>query len=116
MLALASFDGRPAGLVTAAQLRAVPVERRNAVRVAAVATGPEQGVTVAPDEPLTGVLARRPDGGQDHALVADAGTLVGVLTPQDVARAVELGRLGLHLGRTRSGWATTPGTQGAGDP
>jgi CBS domain-containing protein len=93
VVALRSFDGAPAGLVTVAQLNRVPSERRRGeVRVAGVATGPGQAVTAGLDEDVADVVARLAERGQDHALVLDGGQVVGLFTLQDLGRAVELGR------------------------
>ena len=87
---LQEFDGRPAGLVTLAALLRVPPEQRQAVRVSVVATPAAQVVTARPDEPVLELLRRLAQRGQRWALVADdAGHLVGMVDPDDLARAAD---------------------------
>jgi CBS domain-containing protein len=99
---LRDFDGRAAGVLTLSQLALVPVEQRDRLRLADVATPAANVVTTTLDEPLGQLLARlsiRPTSPAalhtaGHALVvADDGTPVGVLTPDDFRRASQLGRL-----------------------
>jgi CBS domain-containing protein len=47
----------------------------------------------AEDERLLDLLERLPRGAGSRALVFEAGELVGVVTPEDVARAVQVARL-----------------------
>lgn len=90
---LVDFDGRPAGLVTLAQVRSVPSERRDDTRVRDVAC-PLADVPVArPDERLLDLLPRMRACGQGRALVLVDDRLVGVVTTTDVTRAVELATL-----------------------
>ena len=99
---LRDFDGRAAGVLTLSQLALVPVEQRDRLRLADVATPAAAVVTTTLDEPLGQLLARlsiRPTSPAalhtaGHALVvADVSTPVGVLTPDDFRRASQLGRL-----------------------
>ena len=88
--------GRLTGLVTLTRIKEVPPERRSSVRVGDVARPLEEVVTAAPAEPLVDLLARLPRDSDGRALVFDDGQLVGIVTPTDVARAVEWAAL---LGR-----------------
>jgi Zn-dependent protease len=99
---LVDLDGRPAGIVTQSQIGAVPASRRDVVRLRDIAAPVTQMVTTTGDEPLTSVLARlaarpaTPAGllTAGHALVLGAdGTLAGLLTPADFARASHIGVL-----------------------
>jgi CBS domain-containing protein len=99
---LRDFDGRAAGVLTLSQLALVPVDQRDRLRLADVATQPADVVTTTLDEPLGQLLVRlsiRPSNPAalhtaGHALVvADDGTPAGVLTPDDFRRASHLGRL-----------------------
>jgi CBS domain-containing protein len=98
---LRDFDGRAAGVLTLSQLALVPVEQRDRLRLADVATPAANVVTTTLDEPLGQLLARlsiRPTSPAalhtaGHALVVHDGTPVGVLTPDDFRRASQLGRL-----------------------
>lgn len=104
---LADFDGSLAGTVTLAALTRVPAHQRDSVRVRSVAV-PMAAVTVtAPDEPVQGLLerlTRTPTGG-GHALVVQDGRLVGLVSPADIARAVQLRGV-----RADTAPETTPGT------
>jgi len=99
---LCDIDGRPAGLVTLTQLAAVPPEKRAEVRLSDAGTHVSNLVTTTADERLTSLLERmaaRPASPAvlltiGHALVLAAdGTLAGVITPADIARASQLGSL-----------------------
>lgn len=85
-----SFDGTLHGLVTLAGLRRVPVGERANVRVHDVACPMDEIATARPDEPVVQMLRRSQGCADGHALVLDGGLLVGIVTPTDVARAIEL--------------------------
>jgi Zn-dependent protease/CBS domain-containing protein len=96
------FEGRPSGLLTLAQLVAVPPARRGSLRVSDVATPIGQVVTTTPDEPLDRLVSRlavRPATPAavytaGHALVLGPdGAPAGVLTPADFGRAAQFGAL-----------------------
>jgi Zn-dependent protease len=91
-LPLRSFDGHPAGVVTAAALAAVPPDRRHIVRAGDVAIGVPALVMVTPDQPVTDLPARLAAGRTVAAVVA-GGQLLGLITPADLARAAAGGRL-----------------------
>lgn len=86
--------GRIAGLVTLNRLRGVPADRRDTVRATAVACPVDEIVRARPEELLVDLLPRLNGCGDGRALVVDdQGDLVGVVTPTDVSRAVELADL-----------------------
>lgn len=87
-------DGSITGLVTLRQLRELAPGRRTTVSVGEVAL-PLRSVPVAePREPLVDLLRRMtPVGPRSRALVLDGGTLVGIITPSDLARQIEVYRL-----------------------
>jgi CBS domain-containing protein len=91
-LPLRSFDGQPAGVVTAAALAAVPPDRRHIARAGDVAIPVAELVMVAPDQPASDLPARLAAGHTVAAVVA-GGQLVGLITPADLARAATWGRL-----------------------
>lgn len=91
------FDGNVEGLVTLAQLGAVPPDARAGTRVRSVATPLAHIPTAAPTEPLVQLLDRLSPLSGGRALVFDAGRLVGIITPTDITRAMERGAL--HLSR-----------------
>jgi Zn-dependent protease len=86
LLPLRSFDGHPAGVVTAAALYAVPHDRRHLVRAGDVAIPMSALPVVAPDQPV-GDLAARLAGGRTVAAVVAGGQLLGLITADDLARA-----------------------------
>ena len=82
-------DGRPVGLVTLARVKAVPAAERYRTPLRAIACPLSEVPVAAPDEALAALLtelARAPDG---RALVLDDGALVGIVSPADVARAID---------------------------
>lgn len=82
--------GRLAGLVTLSRLRAVQPAQRATTDASAVAW-PVGELTVAePDELVLDVL-RRPDrGGDGRIIVTDGQKVVGIISPSDVTRALQL--------------------------
>ncbi|MGW5740494.1 site-2 protease family protein [Amycolatopsis sp. NPDC003861] len=95
-----AFDGRPVGVVSLAMLARVPEQERAVTRLEAVCARPPACLVAAPSTPLTAVLGRiggRP--GEDLALVVSDGVLVGVVSPGDIARTLELAMLGAKAHR-----------------
>jgi Zn-dependent protease len=90
VLPLRTFDGRPAGVVTAAALYAVPADRRHIVRAGDVAIPVADLVLVAPDQPVAD-LATRLAGGRTVAAVVAGGQLLGLITQADLANATAPG-------------------------
>ena len=89
-LPLRGFDGRPVGVVTVAALESVPVSQRHAVRAGDLAV-PAWAVAVArPEEPVAGLLDRL-RGGSGVAVMVDGARLVGLVTRDEVVRAVRYG-------------------------
>ena len=101
VLPVQDFNGSPAGLIALAQLAAVRPQDRDTVRLSAVAAPIDQVAVTNPDEPLVDLaprLARRTRNLAaarlaGHALVVRDGIAVGVLTPADFARALQLAKL-----------------------
>ncbi|KWW97247.1 peptidase M50 [Carbonactinospora thermoautotrophica] len=83
--------GRLSGLVTLNRIRAVAPERRAVTRLGDIACPPDQVPVARPEEPLTDLLPRMagcPDG---RAVVVDAsGVVIGLITPSDISRALQL--------------------------
>ena len=87
------------GLVTLRRLREVPPQRRATTRLGEVACPRQELVTVAPDEPLAGLLGRVSAGEDRRALVLDGERLVGIVSPADIMRALAAAdRRGLRAG------------------
>jgi Zn-dependent protease len=93
------FNGDVEGLVTLAQLRSVPPAGRATTRIGQVAIPIDRTPTATPDEPLLPLLQRMAPAAGGRALVFDRGLLVGIVTPADVSKTVEL--------RMLAGLATT---------
>jgi Zn-dependent protease len=85
---------RLTGLVTLNRVRAVPPDLRASTRLREIACPPTEVPTAHPDEPIVDLLERM-DGCSDGraVVVDDAGRVVGVLSPTDVARALQLAGL-----------------------
>lgn len=82
--------GVPVGLVTLARVKAVPATERYRTPVGAIACPMADVPVTGPDEPLVALLpmlGRAPDG---RALVLDDdGLLAGIVSPTDIARAID---------------------------
>jgi Zn-dependent protease/CBS domain-containing protein len=90
---LTDVRGALVGLVTLNRLRSVPARARATTRLADVACPVEQIAVARPDEPLTGVLPRLSECADGRVVVVDGDRVVGVLSPSDVARTLQLTEL-----------------------
>jgi Zn-dependent protease len=91
---VADPDGSIVGLVTLTQLRDVAPGRRGTTRVADIALPLDKVPTAGPREPLTALLERMaPAGARSRALVLDGGEVVGIITPSDLTRLMDVYRL-----------------------
>ncbi len=86
-------DGRPPGLVTLNAMKAVAPDRRPTTPVGDIAYWGDEVPRAAPDDALAELLPRL-NGAEGRALVFDRGRLVGIVSPTDVARIIELAELG----------------------
>ncbi|ORB75891.1 site-2 protease family protein [Mycobacterium scrofulaceum] len=87
-------SGSVTGLITLRQLRDVAPGRRGTTTVAEVAQPLHEVPSGAPREPLTALLERMaPAGPRSRALVFEGDEVVGIVTPTDVARLIEVYRL-----------------------
>lgn len=101
VLPVQGFDGAPVGLVSLAQLGAVPADHRNTVRLGSIAAPIDQLAVTQPDELLVDLLPRLTPTTRSlaavrfagFALVVREGQVVGVITPADLARAVQVSKL-----------------------
>jgi Zn-dependent protease/CBS domain-containing protein len=88
---LVDTDGRLTGLVTLNRVRAVPPELRATTRLREIACAPDEVPIAQPEDPLVELLERMQGCSDGRAVVVDnAGRVVGVVSPSDVARAMEL--------------------------
>jgi Zn-dependent protease len=91
---VAGRDGSIVGLVTLAQLRDVAPDRRPTTSVSDIALPLHAVPTAAPREPLSALLERMAAAGpRSRALVVDGGQVVGIVTPSDVTRLLDVYRL-----------------------
>jgi Zn-dependent protease/CBS domain-containing protein len=81
--------GEVIGLITLAQVRSIPAERRSLTRVQDVAAPLSEVAVADPDEHLFEVLERISGSREDRCLVMRDGRLVGIVSPVDVQRAIE---------------------------
>lgn len=91
-------QGRLQGLVTLRRIRAVPAQQRATTLLHEVACPPDGIPLVRPDEPLSALLVRLRGCTDGRALVFTGDTLVGIVSPSDISRAVSLHGLGVRLG------------------
>ncbi|HEX6231281.1 MAG TPA: site-2 protease family protein [Actinomycetota bacterium] len=96
--------GSVVGLVTLARVKAVPPGARDRTTVGEIACPLEDVATVSPDDPAVRLLERMQECEDGRALVFDGGRLVGIVSPRDVQRALELAGL-------RGGPALAPGAR-----
>lgn len=87
-LPVRNFDGQLTGLVTLAQVKQVTPEQRPQVQVRDIAVPLKDVATARPDEPLVELLQRLDQPGQ-RVLVMTDGRLVGIVSPRDIAHAVQ---------------------------
>jgi len=100
---LVAPDGRLVGLTTLGRIRHVPPVHRAATQLADTAVPLEYVPVALPDEPVAALLQRMSAAPDGRALVVDGrGRLVGIVSPSDVSRYVQVAMLGPH-GRTAAG-------------
>jgi Zn-dependent protease len=91
---VAGRDGSIVGLVTLTQLRDVAPGRRATTGVGDIALPLNAVPSASPQEPLTALLERMaPAGPRSRALVVDGGEVVGIVTPSDLTRLMDVYRL-----------------------
>ena len=88
------FDGRTEGLVTLARVQDAPHDERADARVRDYAYRLVEVPTARPREPLTDLLERSAGSEHCRSLVIDEeGALVGIVSPRDISRALDLASL-----------------------
>ena len=90
---LVDADGRLVGLVTLNRLRGVAPHDRAHTRLREVACPVPEIPVASPDERLTAVLPRLAGCTDGRAVVLEGGRVVGVLSPSDIARTLQLADL-----------------------
>jgi predicted transcriptional regulator len=86
--------GRIEGLVTLRGMKRVPGPQRSRMRVADIAMPLAQIPTAAPTDLLTDLLPKLGPQSDGRALVFDGDQLVGIVSPSDIARRMQLAELG----------------------
>ncbi len=91
---VADSDGSIMGLVTLKQVRDVEPSRRTTTTVRDIALPLQRVPTAQPGEPLWALLERLATPGHGRrALVVDGGRVIGIVTPSDLARLIDVYRL-----------------------
>jgi Zn-dependent protease len=91
---VADRDGSTMGLVTLQQLRQLAPNRRTTTSVREIAVPLDSVPTASPHEPLSALIDRLAAAGHgSRALVVDGGRVVGIVTPSDLARLIDVYRL-----------------------
>jgi Zn-dependent protease/CBS domain-containing protein len=86
--------GRLTGLVTLNRVRAVPPGQRATTRLREIACAPNEVPVARPNDSLVDLLERMHGCADGRAVVVDdAGRVVGLVSPSDVARSLELADL-----------------------
>jgi Zn-dependent protease/CBS domain-containing protein len=80
-----SIDGRIDGLVTMRGIKQVPPQQRGSRRAIDIAIPADRVPVARQDEPITELLKRIGTASDGRAMVYDGGTLVGIISPSDVA-------------------------------
>ncbi len=100
LFALAAFDGTPAGVVSLAQLTAVPPAQRSSVRAIAVGTAIERVATADPTDAADTLPGRL--GRAGVVVVLSDGAVVGLVGAAQLTRAVALRARTDGRGRTHT--------------
>lgn len=87
---LVDHTGDLQGLITLNRLRSVPAGRRDTTELRELACSPDEIPRGVPAEPLNDLLGRMRGCTDGRALIFEDSTLVGIVTPTDISRAVTL--------------------------
>ena len=86
-------NGSVSGLITLTQLRQVEPSNRSTTVVGDIAIPFSRVPIATPDEPVTALLERLASGQGNRALVVDGACVVGIVTPSDLTRLIDVYRL-----------------------
>lgn len=81
--------GQLVGLVTLGRLRSVAATQRATTRVSEIAFAARDVTIATPDEMVLDVLRRSAGGGDGRILVCRDNTVVGIVSPTDITRALQ---------------------------
>ncbi len=88
---LVDHQGRLTGLVTLNRVRAVSPESRATTQLHDIACAPAEVPLTRPEEPIVDLIERMQGCSDGRAVVLDAdGRVIGVVSPTDVARALQM--------------------------
>jgi CBS domain-containing protein len=88
---LVDSEGRLTGLATLNRVQDVPDERRHELTLADIACRADEVPTAGPDESLDELLPRMAGCSEGHAVVVDdADRVIGIVSPTDVSRSIQL--------------------------
>ncbi len=86
-------SGHPTGLVTLNRIKQVPFGRRGEVSVDSIACPLAEVPQTSPERPLSELLTAMGGATDGRVLVLDAGRVVGLVSPTDITRSLELADL-----------------------
>lgn len=90
---LTDDGGGPAGLITLKRVKEVPPDERSTTSVREVACPLDEVPLVSPDDPLSDLLPRMAGCSDGRALVVEDGRIVGLVSPTDVMRQLDVAEL-----------------------
>lgn len=90
---LTQNGGSAAGLVNLNRVKSVPADERSRATVRDVACPLDEVPVVGPDDPLAELLPRMAGCADGRALVVEDGRIVGIVSPTDVMRQMEIAEL-----------------------
>jgi len=106
------FNGQLSGLVTLHDVSAIAPPRRAGTQVRVIARSLTQVALARPDDALIDVLHQVEDPATAYVLVKDGDRLVGMVSPEDIGRALDLAGLRQPGPVTTGRSGTSPGTVG----
>lgn len=94
--------GGLSGLVTLNRVRQVPPQARSQTTLREIACAPDEVTVARPQEALTTLLPRMAGCSDGRAVVLDdGGTVVGIVSPTDISRSLQVAPLRTAAGRER---------------
>jgi Zn-dependent protease/CBS domain-containing protein len=87
------WNGAPAGIVTMDDVSKVPAEEWSSTEVIQVVRAAGAVPTVAPDQRVADLIEQLAPGSGGYAIVVENGHAIGLIGPDEVRRAIELGKM-----------------------
>lgn len=85
--------GNPIGLITLNRVKEVPLDARATLTLGDIACPLKDAAVVSPDDNAATMLERLQSCADGRALVFDGATLVGIVSPRDIQRTLDLSGL-----------------------